>query len=113
MGLYASDLFGTVKGLFNVGKKVASVGASAGGSLISSVREKMSSSNAPRTNQPQVSNTERPDGIAVGIGVSTGELLRRGHAQGLVANQYVWLANDAICQNVIVLGKTYSAPSLQ
>ena len=49
-------------------------------------------------------NAERPEGFALGIGTSTGELHRRGHAAGLWENQFVWLANDDACQNVVVFG---------
>ena len=47
---------------------------------------------------------ERPEGFALGIGTSTGELNQRGHAAGLWPNQYVWLVNDDACQNIVVFG---------
>ena len=53
---------------------------------------------------PQVTNLERPEGFALSIGVSTGELSARGHASGLYPNQNVWLANDDACQNIVVFG---------
>lgn len=52
----------------------------------------------------QVQNSQRPDGFALGIGTSTGELNKRGHAAGLWPNQYVWLVNDDACQNIVVFG---------
>lgn len=54
--------------------------------------------------EPELLNAERPDGLALGIGVSTGELQMRGHAQGLDPNQMVWLANDDCCQNICIMG---------
>lgn len=58
----------------------------------------------PPQQEPQLLNTERPEGLALGIGVSTGELQLRGHASGLDPNQVVWLANDDCCQNICVMG---------
>lgn len=55
-------------------------------------------------NQQQPANFERPQGFALGIGTSTGELNQRGHAAGLWPNQYVWLVNDDACQNIVVFG---------
>lgn len=55
-------------------------------------------------NQQQPANSERPQGFALGIGTSTGELNQRGHAAGLWPNQYVWLVNDDACQNIVVFG---------
>lgn len=54
--------------------------------------------------RPEITNTQRPDGFALGIGTSTGELAARGHASGLSPNQYVWLVNDDACQNIVVFG---------
>lgn len=59
--------------------------------------------NAPKKEE-EIQNTERPEGFALGIGTSTGELHQRGHAAGLWANQYIWLANDDACQNIAVFG---------
>ena len=63
----------------------------------------------PKGNQQQgqpgpVMNLQRPQGLALGMGVSTGALNAMGHAAGLVQNQFVWLANDDACQNVVVFG---------
>ncbi len=55
-------------------------------------------------NEPEITNLERPDGYALSIGVTTGELSARGHASGLYPNQNVWLANDDACQNIAVFG---------
>ena len=55
-------------------------------------------------NQQQPADGERPQGFALGIGTSTGELNQRGHAAGLWPNQYVWLVNDDACQNIVVFG---------
>ena len=60
--------------------------------------------NGTPQNQQQPANFERPEGFALGIGTSTGELQQRGHASGLWANQYVWLVNDDACQNIVVFG---------
>lgn len=61
--------------------------------------------NARRSSQQATPmNMQRPEGFALGIGTSTGELNQRGHAAGLIANQYVWLANDDACQNIVVFG---------
>lgn len=59
--------------------------------------------NAPKKEE-EIQNTERPEGFALGIGTSTGELHQRGHAAGLWANQYIWLVNDDACQNIAVFG---------
>lgn len=53
--------------------------------------------------QPPASN-EPPDGLALYVGTSTGELSKRGHASGIWANQAVYLSNDAACQNIVVMG---------
>lgn len=63
-----------------------------------------SGSYEPQTQTQEITNLERPDGFALSIGVSTGELQKRGHASGLWANQNVWLANDDACQNIVVFG---------
>ena len=42
--------------------------------------------NAPKKEE-EIQNTERPEGFALGIGTSTGELHQRGHAAGLWAFQ--------------------------
>ena len=54
-------------------------------------------------NQPLFS--ERPaTGLALAIGVTTGELYARGHQIGLAGNQWVWLKDDDACQNIVVMG---------
>ncbi len=54
-------------------------------------------------NQPLFS--ERPaTGLALAIGVTTGELYARGHQIGLARNQWVWLKDDDCCQNIVVMG---------
>lgn len=58
----------------------------------------------PRQQEPGIENTERPQGFALSIGISTGELSARGHASGLYPRQMVWLANDDACQNIVVFG---------
>ena len=58
----------------------------------------------PTQSEPELLNAERPDGLALAIGVTTGELLQRGHGCGLDPNQMVWLANDDCCQNICVMG---------
>ena len=54
--------------------------------------------------QAQPTNSERPQGFALSIGTTTGELLKRGHSTGCLANQTVWLVNDDACQNIVVMG---------
>jgi type IV secretory pathway TraG/TraD family ATPase VirD4 len=54
--------------------------------------------------EPQIFNADRPDGLALGIGLSTGELQQRGHKSGLDPNQIVWLVDDDCCQNICVMG---------
>lgn len=54
--------------------------------------------------EPQLFNAERPEGLALGIGVTTGELQLRGHASGLDPNQLVWLVDDDCCQNICIMG---------
>lgn len=70
------------------------------------VKKVVSAAAAPKVNQqePTLLNTERPDGLALYMGISTGELESRGHAAGLSPNQMVWLANDDCCQNICVMG---------
>lgn len=58
----------------------------------------------PKQSEPQLLNAERPDGLALAIGASTGELQMRGHASGLDPNQMVWLVDDDCCQNICVMG---------
>jgi len=60
--------------------------------------------NAGRNAPQQTQGLDRPDGFAIGIGTSSGELNRRGHASGLLPNQYVWLVDDDACQNIVVFG---------
>lgn len=58
----------------------------------------------PTQSEPKLLNAERPEGLALSIGISTGELQQRGHGSGLDSNQLVWLANDDCCQNICVMG---------
>ncbi len=54
-------------------------------------------------NQPR--GGQRPaTGLALAIGVTTGELYARGHQIGLAGNQWVWLKDDDCCQNIVVMG---------
>ncbi len=56
-----------------------------------------------QANQPLFS--ERPaTGLALAMGVTTGELYARGHQIGLAGNQWVWLKDDDCCQNIVVMG---------
>jgi type IV secretory pathway TraG/TraD family ATPase VirD4 len=54
--------------------------------------------------QGPIVNLQRPEGLALGVGVSSGVLHGMGHPQGLITNQFVWLANDDACQNIVVFG---------
>ena len=47
---------------------------------------------------------KRPEGLALAVGRSTGELQIKGHVIGLDPNQDVWLVNDDCCQNICVMG---------
>jgi type IV secretory pathway TraG/TraD family ATPase VirD4 len=58
----------------------------------------------PKQSEPQLLNTERPEGLALAIGASTGELQTRGHSCGLDPNQMVWLVDDDCCQNICIMG---------
>lgn len=59
--------------------------------------------NAAPAHEP-MRGLEHPGGFSLGIGTSTGELNARGHASGLIENQYVRLTNDDACQNIVVFG---------
>ncbi len=56
-----------------------------------------------QANQP-VGGQRPQEGLALAIGVTTGELYNRGHRIGLAGNQWVWLENDDACQNIVVFG---------
>lgn len=68
--------------------------------------KKMISSVSPHVKQQksQLLNTERPDGLALYLGITTGKFEAHGYATGLDPNQMVWLANDDCCQNICVMG---------
>ena len=68
------------------------------------VIKKVVQGSLPKEEEPQLLNAERPEGLALAIGVSTGELQMRGHASGLDPNQLAWLVNDDCCQNICVMG---------
>ena len=73
-------------------------------SLVGKAQGTVQRAQQQRQTGPQVMNLQRPPGLALGMGVSTGALNAMGHAQGLVPNQFVWLANDDACQNIVVFG---------
>lgn len=42
--------------------------------------------------------------ISAAIGLSSGELLRRGHRGGVDADQCIWLSDDDLCKNIVIMG---------
>lgn len=68
--------------------------------------ELIGGSKPKQENVPQAN--AHPGGFALWVGISTGELARRGHPAGVWANQRVWLKEDELCQNVIAIGGTGS-----
>ena len=68
--------------------------------------ELIGDSKPKQENVPQANN--HPGGFALWVGISTGELARRGHPAGVWANQRVWLKEDELCQNIIAIGGTGS-----
>lgn len=49
-------------------------------------------------------NTEPPEGLALLIGGSTGQLSAKGHPSGIFPNQFVWLQGDDCCLNIMAIG---------
>lgn len=62
----------------------------------------------PKPRQNVVQGNKHPGGFALWVGISTGELARRGHPAGVWANQRIWLKEDELCQNIITIGGTGS-----